>query len=155
MFCSCHSFLSDCPRLRWCCHSSHSAGRNSSKSCTHMYWWMVYLPCLHLPPLKWKYFLHRSLKSSVSSQQTHICFQISNSIFPTNSLKDISPLTGVGCKIQLRHSASHYSTSQQSLNLMSVDAGPESLHVLSLKLSHISYPKISNWGKQLLLIHFL
>jgi len=38
---------------------------------------------------------------------------------------------------------------------MSADTGLESFHVLSLKLSQVSYPKTSNWGKQPLLIYFL
>lgn len=105
MFCSYHSFVSDSPRLRCWSHSSRSAAGKSSNSCTHMYQLMVSLPRLSLPPLKWKYFVQWSLKSSVSSQQTHLCFQISHSTFPINSLKDISPPTGAGYKTWLRHSA--------------------------------------------------
>lgn len=44
---------------------------------------------------------------------------------------------------------------QESLHLMSLDTGPKSFHVLSLKLSQVSYPKTNNWGKQPLLIYFL
>lgn len=44
---------------------------------------------------------------------------------------------------------------QESLHLMCLDTGAKSVHVLSLKLSQVSYPKTNSWGKQPLLIYFL
>lgn len=114
---------------------------------TQMHQWVVPLPYPPLPTLKWKHFAQWSLKSGVSSHQTHLCSHTDNSIFPSTSLRTWAPQPGCQCSqgTLLPSASSHW--------IPGVFSSSQVLPCLSLQLYQVSHPKTCNWGKQSLLIY--